>query len=1122
MVFHTKKIRGISQQTGVFKKSLLAVCVMAMGAPVLAQTDGAVEEILVSGMRQSLEGAQDIKRNATTFVDSITASDIGALPDRSVLEAMQRLPGVSIERFQAADDPDHFSVEGSGAVIRGMSATRSEFNGRDSFTADSGRGLSFQDVPPELMAGVDIYKNQSADMIEGGIGGTVSLRTRKPFDSQGRVISVSAEGTWGDMTEKWTPTFSGLFSDRWETGAGEFGFLINYANSELRGTSHGIQSDVYKRYKASEIAGAEAFVGNGNGTVWMPQGSNILMKEDQREREGIASAVQFRDSDERWLLTLEYLRSDATLSWWENALKYQGGYNDTYLNTRPYGDTSFTFNDDGLFQSGFMAHGNGAWRASGEGPNGENTNNRIPNPWNLGGRADQFGHKFQNDTRGQVLNTLVEDASFNVQFSPSDEWTLELDFQNVQAETRTDDLAVHLGLNALQKYNASGSTPTLELVEPWNGARDNDREFFGSNFKGFSDDPQGDSNYFQDIHSYWYRSAMDHYQRSEGESNALRFDVTREFADAQGLITGFKAGVRWAEREQTVRATKWNWGSIAPEFSGGTLFLDHVPEQANSYELVDWSDFHKSGTLSIPGGSLYHIKRDVVADLRANPNCDRADNRNLGSGVLAYSPNGSWVPYPCRDNVDSKYGMFTPDEISQTTETNKAIYVRLDFGSDETQYRFSGNVGLRYVELEREAVGHIVFPELFKGQSEAEKTPAGVGLPQQLNGAIVRNYAQQQVDAGLYTDLSAFYRADENKWATYAPNFLEADYQNFGNYASVNQTVVDKYNTVLPSLNLKVELSDELIGRFAASKAIALPDMGLVRNEVKFGALEIVRVDGKPADPNNSDPEPWETALQSASIDEWNGTGGNPYLKPMESLQYDLSLEWYFSNVGSLTGTLFYKDLKNFFVHGAVTQTFTNPLSGVTEAVDVVSTRNGGDGSMQGFEIAYQQFFDMLPAPWDGFGIQANYTYIEASGVPNNEESYDDADWADGGENDTGARVDLGDVPLQGQSKHTANAVLMYEKNDWALRLAYNWRSKYLLTTRDVISKYPLWNDDAGFLDGSVFYNINDNIKVGLQVTNLLDTQSKTIMILDGKGAEAGRSWFVQDRRASLVLRANF
>jgi iron complex outermembrane receptor protein len=176
---------------------------------------------------------------------------------------------------------------------------------------------------------------------------------------------------------------------------------------------------------------------------------------------------------------------------------------------------------------------------------------------------------------------------------------------------------------------------------------------------------------------------------------------------------------------------------------------------------------------------------------------------------------------------------------------------------------------------------------------------------------------------------------------------------------------------------------------------------------------------------------------------------------------------------------------------------------------------------MQGIELAYQQFFDFLPQPFDGFGVQANYTYIDASGVPNNEQDYEDAGWV-GGVSDTGARVNLDIVPLQGQSEHTANFVLMYEKYDWTARLAYNWRSKYLLTTRDVISKYPLWNDDAGFLDGSVFYQVNDSISIGLQATNLLDTESKTIMILDDGGTQAGRSWFIQDRRVSAILRATF
>src|SRR5690606_13781325 len=200
-------------------RSLLTLCIMALSAPALAQSgnESNLEEIVVTGVRANLENAQDIKRNANTVVDSISANDIGSLPDRSVLEAMQRIPGVSIERFASSNDPDHFSVEGSTAVIRGMSATRSEFNGRDSFTANSGRGLSFQDVPPELMGGVDIYKNQSADMIEGGIGGTVSLRTRKPFDSPGRVIAVSGDISYGDMAEEESPTISALYRDRWDT-----------------------------------------------------------------------------------------------------------------------------------------------------------------------------------------------------------------------------------------------------------------------------------------------------------------------------------------------------------------------------------------------------------------------------------------------------------------------------------------------------------------------------------------------------------------------------------------------------------------------------------------------------------------------------------------------------------------------------------------------------------------------------------------------------------------------------------------------------------------------------------------------------------------------------------------
>jgi outer membrane receptor for ferrienterochelin and colicin len=146
--------------------SAMALCAVAAATPVMAQTGsvsgtgtagatgtatsnsqsgpgaspetGGAEEITVTGIRQSLANAQNIKRNSDTVVDAITAQDIGALPDRSVTEALQRVPGVAMNRFAGSNDPDHFSVEGSGVVVRGLNYVRSEFNGRDTFSAGVG------------------------------------------------------------------------------------------------------------------------------------------------------------------------------------------------------------------------------------------------------------------------------------------------------------------------------------------------------------------------------------------------------------------------------------------------------------------------------------------------------------------------------------------------------------------------------------------------------------------------------------------------------------------------------------------------------------------------------------------------------------------------------------------------------------------------------------------------------------------------------------------------------------------------------------------------------------------------------------------------------------------------
>lgn len=1112
----------------VFKKSLLAIAILGLSATAYGQDAekpvsenvtekvAEVEVIEVRGTRGNLINARDLKRHSDTVVDSITALDIGSLPDRSVLEAIQRLPGVSVERFAGANDPDHFSVEGSGAIIRGLTQTRSEFNGRDSFSANSGRGLSFQDVSPELMSGVDVFKSQTADMIEGGIGGTISLRTRKPFDSFDRQIAFNLDYSYGDLAEKWSPSFSALFSDQWKLDSGgRFGLLVNAADSQLYGESHGVQSDAATQFYASEIAGAEAFVGaEGEGTVWIPQAGNALKKADNRSRKGFSTALQFENADETFLTTFQYLRSDSNLTWHENAIKYQGGYHS--INTRrtgPLEGTEFTFNDEGVFESGTLVeNGLDGWRST------DGNQDRISRTWGDNSRK-QWGQNTQFDSRIQDTSSLVEDYSLNFEWKATDNLDLSADLQYIKAKAAQDDMTLMTGAQSAKYYDVSGSKPVLNFIEPWLGYRDANPELFAAGtapitdsnpdgiYPGFTNDPAGDSNYFNDPNSYYLRSGMDHYERSEGDSVAIRFDGEYHLDDS--FITSVQAGIRYSKRDQTVRRTGYNWKGLSPEFSDDTGWLpiiagsDYAGNIDEDYEYVDWSDFQGGGVVNVPGGLTISPTQAYVRSLiGANP------------ARQPYISNDSWDSY-ANQNADGSFGLFADGDINQTEETNKSIYVRLNFEGDDN-IRFNGNFGLRYVKLTRDSRGFVNFPDL--APDAGDEIPAGSGLPQQLTNEIARNYVQGLVDNGTYPDLKTAIKADENDFLSAGNNYLPVEDQNFGNDASQNISAKVDFEYLLPSFNIKVELTDEVIARFALSKAVALPDIDDVRNQAGIGGS--VTTFRKAVDPDiaEEDVDPLDSLPLGSIVTTWSGGGGNVQLEPMESVQYDIGLEWYFSDAGQLSGTYFHKNLKNFFIQGGTTIDYTNPDNGITRPTTMRTTTNGGDGTLDGFELSYQQFYDdFIP----GFGLQATYTYVNASGVPNNEESYDDAGWVNNAYNDTGIRVNFDSVPLQGQSKDTYNLVAMYEKDAINARIAYNWRSKYLLTTRDVISKAPLWYDDHGQVDASFFYNF-EHVTVGVQATNLTNSTSKTIMVLNDDLLETGRSWFEADRRIAFVVRGNF
>ena len=230
--------------------------------------------IVVKGQRASLEKAQDIKRNADQIVDSIVADDIGKLPDANVAEALQRITGVQISRSRG---------EGDRVQVRGLQQTQTLLNGRVIFTAGKERGLSFQDVPSELLAGVDVYKAPTADLVEGGIGGVIDMRTRRPFDFAGSKVAGTLKGTYADLVGKSNVEGSVLISNRWKLDAGEFGALLSLSTQKRN-----------YRFDTQDIGGPAALA-DGSG-VQAPTGQWVAYQFGERDRSAISAALQWRPS----------------------------------------------------------------------------------------------------------------------------------------------------------------------------------------------------------------------------------------------------------------------------------------------------------------------------------------------------------------------------------------------------------------------------------------------------------------------------------------------------------------------------------------------------------------------------------------------------------------------------------------------------------------------------------------------------------------------------------------------------------------------------------------------------------------------------------------------------------
>lgn len=994
------------------KASLLttAICTaIATGSNgALAEEPGVLlEEVEVIGLRANLSSAQELKRNANTVKDIITATDIGALPDKSVTEALMRVPGVTIERFAASDDPNHFAAEGTGVVIRGLKRVRSEINGRDSFSARrDGSGLSFEDIPPELLGSVEVVKNTTADLIAGGVAGTVNLVTRKPFDSDEMQLFGSIKGNYGDHIDEWTPSYSGLFSDNWDTSAGKFGFLISASHSKYEDRGDGVALDNYyeRSATAAEMPQFGQFGTELNDypgqTLYVPAGTSIRTSDSERERSGLTTSVQWLSPNDRLEVTAEYVKSNAKLSWDERVIQYgEQGFNVNPNNSQV---SEASFNSEGFMTSGNLLMGTSSLAQS----------------------------------RWRETETDIDDLSIHFTYKPTDTLTLDFDIQKIDSSFEATD------------YTLSNRFA-------------NDDTYFSTSGNRLNVDYLGEQLTSPATPEEMYiNSAMDKEDDYDADSSSYAFDI--EYSFNNSFITSIKAGAYHSNKEKTIRDSAWNWGEVSvawlPYGNGG--FSSNVIDHPELYENVNFnrSDFH--------GGGVLAKDLNVLFPRMANVHNWQAYHNQTNSENGGFS---NFVPLRQRDCVMEAaaecnlQGAYLPSEVSSSNEENTEFYLMASYAFENMAMPIKGNLGLRHVSWKVSSKGATQFPTPIPAWWEQWNQP-------------------------LWNSYSAKERAFQNHLNTNPGKLKGTD-----------------YDKLLPSINLSLSLSDDQIMRFAVSQNVFFPTFTDVRNFRTITESHLEEYDSN-------------GALTGYSNISFDGQTGNPNIEPEEATNYDLTYEWYFAQVGSMSVSLFYKELDNIIRERLFVEDITNPLNGATMPVNFSQETNQGNGNIQGFELAYQQFYENLPGAWSGLGMSFNYTYLDQSGI-NDDVGFGDGIAGAGGRNKFRA---FSNLDLPGYSDNTVNAVLMYEKYDISARLAYNWRSEYLLTDRDADLFAPVIAESTGQLDASIAYNINEHLKVGVDASNLLNEIISTEMIYNQAGDRTPRSYFKTDTRYGVFAQMKF
>ncbi|SEN07171.1 TonB-dependent receptor [Sphingomonas gellani] len=896
-------------------------------------SDSPGQDIIVTGLRGSLQRNLDIKRTSSGVVDVISAEDIGKFPDSNVAASLQRLPGVSIQRSGSRGEPTGISVRGFGGDFN-----TTLYDGRRISTATGGRQIDFSTVGVDFIGQLSVFKTPDVSLASSSIGATVNIQFPNPFDHPGFRVAATGSGSYQDRAKNVVPTGGLLISS---TSANEkFGVLADVIYTRR-------DTDTNRVYVSGWPGGffapcqltpscTAAQLAPANKTLagWFPQQYGAEQQRVEDERVDARVSLQYHPTDDL-MVTLDN-----------------------------------NFSRQNITQENYA-----------------------------------FGVWFnQSDLRNVKLDENGTAVNFTQAGSPTD-FTAALNKQILQTnQTGLNvkyDANEHLTLEADAAYAKSWLNPGNVI-----GSLNGDIGYGGNLGNTLNFAISGDSkDAFPSISNYGPAGNAAQWANQAVIGSHVTVNQTQHNTDE---LYQFRGNVTWKQDDLTIKAGGQYYQDTY-DFRNQSTFTNNFWQ---AYAGYGGPSGRTTGISPLPA-SLYQGSislNDFIPGFKGTlpPSVFKfspvAYQNYLSSLGNPYAQNIPGFNYPSPTSGDGLLGFrgafdeaVDPGSILNVRERTWSLYLNVNFKTELGGLPFTFNAGVRNETTNLRAIGQ---------------------------GRLPTSIVTSAADPTLLSI------------PTYTPI----------------QAVTNKssYSYLLPSVDAKLELTDNVILRFDASRTLTRPGLNLLTPVLNVG--------------------------NGQRVNALSASGGNPNLRPYLADNFDLGAEWYYQRNSYLAVNFFLKNVSNFVVGGVTRQPINgviDPTTGQPASFAVSQQVNGPDATVRGVELALQQVFG-----GSGFGFQANATFV------NTNRPYDDKDISQSGFAVTGLA-------------NSANFVGFYDKAGFQFRAALNWRDKYLLQfgqnqNTGSFGSEPTFVNQSFQIDLTSSYDINSHFSVFAEALNINNNQQST------------------------------